>query len=156
MKDIINYTITVLQELIKINKDEYQLFEAASHKSEDPELKSLFIAYAGKKEEYISKLGNEVIRLGGRTGTNKNDPESSNEFYESSLYDKNWNRLITDCLKKDELVINKYFYAIRKNIMWEVIPLIAKQYFSSKSLHDQIKNICMERSGWLGQQMKIY
>lgn len=145
MKDIINYTIAVLQDLIEINKDEYQLFESASHKSLDAELKSLLNAYAGEKEDYISKLENEVIRLGGCVGTNKNDPGSSNEFYESSLYDENWNRLIADCLKKDDLVINKYFYAIRKNIMWEVIPLIAKQYFGSKSFHDQIQNICMER-----------
>jgi hypothetical protein len=44
-------------------------------------------------------------------------------------------------------VIDKYFYATRKNILWEVIPLVAKQYFGSKSLHDQIQDICTDRSG---------
>lgn len=156
MKDIINYTITVLQDLIKTNKDEYRLFEAASRKSGDAELKSLFEAYAGKKEEYISKLEKEVIRLGGCPETNKNDPENSDEFYDSPLYEENWNRLIADCLKKDDLAIKKYFYAIRKNIMWEVLPLVAKQYFDLKSFHDQIQNICIERSGGLIHQMGIH
>jgi uncharacterized protein (TIGR02284 family) len=156
MKDIKKYTIEVLQELIETNKDEYLLFESASRKSEDAELKSLFSAYSGKKGEYISNLEKEVIRLGGFCETNKYDSENSIEFYNSSFFEKNWDNLIADCLKKDDLTINKYFYAIRKNIMWEVVPLVAKQYFGSKSFHDQIKNICMERSGWLSGQMEVH
>ena len=39
--------------------------------------------------------------------------------------------------------------------MWEVVPLVAKQYLGLKSFHDQIKNICMERSSWLSQQIEI-
>jgi uncharacterized protein (TIGR02284 family) len=156
MKDVKKYTIEVLQELINTNKDEYLLFESASRKSGDAELKSLFSAYAGKKKEYISRLEKEVIRLGGCSEANKNDSENPGEFYESSLFEKNWEILIADCLKKDDLVINKYFYAIRKNIMWEVVPLIANQYFGSKSFHDQIKNICMERLGGMVHKLETY
>lgn len=155
MKDIKKYTIEVLQELIDTNKDEYLLFKSASRKSVDAELKSLFAAYAGKKKEYISNLEKEVIRLGGSPVIHINDPEYSIEYYETSLSDKNWDNLIADCLKKDDLTINKYFYAIRKDIMWEVIPLVAKQYFGLKNLHDQIKNVCMEKSQWLSQQIEI-
>ncbi len=155
MKDVEKFTIEVLQELIKSNKDEYLLFESASGKSEDTELKYLFAAYARKKKEYISNLEKEVIRLGGSSETNKNDSVNLIQFYKSSLFDISWDNLIADCLKKDDLTINKYFYAIRKNIMWEVVPLVAKQYLGLKSFHDQIKNICMERSSWLSQQIEI-
>jgi uncharacterized protein (TIGR02284 family) len=156
MKDVKKYTIEVLQELIETNKDEYLLFESASRKSEDAKLKSLFSAYAGKKEEYISNLEKEVIRLGGSCEKNKDNPDNAIEFYESTLFEKNWDNLVADCLKKDDLTIDRYFYAIRKNIMWEVVPLVAKQYFGSKSFHDEIKNICMERTGWLSGQMEIH
>ena len=115
----------------------------------------MFAAYARKKKEYISNLEKEVIRLGGSSETNKNDSVNLIQFYKSSLFDISWDNLIADCLKKDDLTINKYFYAIRKNIMWEVVPLVAKQYLGLKSFHDQIKNICMERSSWLSQQIEI-
>jgi uncharacterized protein (TIGR02284 family) len=155
MNDVQKYTIEVLQELIKTNKDEYQLFESASRKSKDSELKDLFTAYAVQKQESISKLENEVVRLGGSSETDK-ITENSTEFYESSIFDKNWEKLIADCLMKDDLAINKYFYAIRKNIMWEVVPLIAKQYFGAKTIHDQIRNIYMERPGGLSHNMDIH
>lgn len=156
MNDIQKYTIEVLQELIKTNKDEYLLFEAASRKSGDAVLKTLFVEYAAQKEESISKLEKEVLRLGGHSEADQKDSGNSSEYYGSSLFDKNWEKLIADCLMKDELSINKYFYAIRKDIMWEVIPLIAKLYFGAKSLHDQIRNIYMERPVGLVHNMEIH
>ncbi len=146
MKVVKDYTIAVLHDLIKTSKDEYFLLELASRKSSDAKLKSLFAVYAVEKKEHIIKLEAEIRRLGGNSETNKDDLEISIEFYESSFFEESQNGIIAECLKKDNLTILRYFDAIRKNIMWEVIPLVAKQYFECKSLHDQIKNICLERS----------
>ncbi|MDR3628103.1 MAG: PA2169 family four-helix-bundle protein [Ignavibacteriaceae bacterium] len=155
MKDDKKYTIAVLQDLIKTNKDEYLLFEVASRRSDDNELKSLLVDYTCEKEKYIVKLESEVLRLGGCSAASKNDSENSIEFYKASSFEENPNGLIEECLKKDDLALKRYFYAIRKNIMWEVIPIVAKQYFGSKSFYDQIKNICMERPGRLLYKMGI-
>jgi len=155
MKEIKDFTINVLRDLIKISKDEYFLFELASRKYNDAKLKSLFAAYAVEKKEHIIKLETEIRRLGGYSETNKDDLEISIEFYESSFFEENQNGLILECLKKNDLMISRYFYAIRKNIMWEVVPLVAKQYFECKSLHDQIKNICTDRTNRTVYQMEI-
>jgi uncharacterized protein (TIGR02284 family) len=155
MEDDKKYTIEVLQDLIRTNKDEYLLFEVASRRSDDTELKSLLVDYTSEKGKYIIKLETEVVRLGGCSDTNNNDSENSIEFYKASSFEENPNGLIEECLKKDDLAIKRYFYAIRKNIMWEVVPIVAKQYFGSKNYYDQIKNICMERPGRLIYKMGI-
>jgi uncharacterized protein (TIGR02284 family) len=156
MNDIKKYTIEVLQELIDTNRDEYILFESASQKSEDAELKSLFAVYTGKKDEYISNLEKEIRRLGGYFGANKNELKNSFESYNSFLFEQTRDNMIAEFLKKGDLTINKYFHAIKKNIMWEVVPLIAMQYFGLKTLHDQIKNSFIERSGRLSHRMEIH
>ncbi len=153
MNDVRHYTISVLQDLIKISKDEYFLLELASRKSDDTELKSLLDVYACEKKEHIIKLDEEVRRLGGYSAENKDGLEISIELYKSSFIEENQNDLISECLKKDNLTILRFFDAIRKNIMWEVVPLVARQYFESKNLHDQIKNVCAEKSGRLVQKM---
>lgn len=153
MKNLRDYTVAVLQDLIKTNKDEYLLFEVASHKSEDAELKSLLVSYAGEIKECINKLETEVLRLGGCSDTNKNDSENSTGFYKPYSFEKNRGGLISECLKKDDLNLSRYFYAIRKNIMWEVVPLVAGQYFGLKCLHDQIRNIYLEKSEPLINQL---
>jgi len=149
MKDITKYTITVLQDLIKTCEDDYLLLEIVSLKAVDNELKSLFSAYADETKRHLNKLVIEIKRLGGCAELNKDDSESPIEFFNSSKFKESDNGMIVECLKKDDLILRKYFYALRKNIMWEVVPIVAQQYFESKNLHDQIENICMEKSNRL-------
>ena len=146
MKDVKDYTITVLHELIKTSKDEYSLLNITSRRLKEAELKSLFAAYAVEKKVHIIKLETEIGRLGANSEMFKDDSENLIENFESSVIEENQDRLIEECLEKDDLMILKYFNAMRKNIMWEVVPLIANQYFRSKDLHDQIKNICTDRT----------
>lgn len=149
MKDITKFTINVLQDLITSCENDYLLLEIVSLKSEDKELKSLFSAYADETKMHKNKLVSELERLGGFAELNKNDSEIPIEFFNSSEFKAIDISMIEECLKKDDLMLKKYFNALRKNIMWEVVPVIAQQYFGSKNLHDQIKNICMEKSNWL-------
>jgi hypothetical protein len=89
MKEIIKSIIAVLKDLIKSNKDEYLLFESSSLKSEDAELQPLLNVYTNELEK-------EVIRSDGFPETNKNNSENSNEFYESFIFENNWDNLIAD------------------------------------------------------------
>ena len=146
MKDVKDYTIAVLHELLSTSKAEYSLLNITSRKLKEAELKSLFAAYAVEKKVHIIKLGREIGRLGVSSEIVKDDSENLIEYFESSQIEKNQDLLIEECLRKDDLMILEYFNAMRKNIMWEVVPLIAHQYFRSKNFHDQIKNLFTERT----------
>ena len=98
-----------------------------------------------RKERAYNKIGDRIGRLGVNSEMFKDDSENLIEYNKSSMLEENQDRMIEECLMKDDLMILKYFYSIRKKIMWEVVPLIAEQYFRSKNLHDQIKNICKDR-----------
>ena len=146
MKDIKNYTITVLHELISTSKAEYSLLNITSRKLKDVELKSLFSAYAVEKKEHIIKLGTELGRLGVDSKLFKDDSKILIENFELSEIEEKPDCLIEKCLEKDDLMILEYFNAMRKNIMLEVLPLVARQYLRSKYLHDQIKFISPGRT----------
>ncbi len=146
MKDVKDYTIAVLRELSKTSRDEYSLLKKTSRKLEDIELKSLFAAYAVEKNVHIIKLEKELGKQGVSFEMFKDDSDNPIDYFEPSIIDENQDLLIEECLEIDELIILKYFNAMRQNIMWEVVPLIANQYFRSKNLHDQIKNIFTDRT----------
>ncbi len=155
MENVKDYTIAVLHELIKKSKDEYLLLKITSGKLEDIELMSLFTAFAVEKQEHIIKLEKELGKLGESFEMFKDDSENPIEYFESSVLGENQDLLIEECLRKDDLMILEYFNAMRKNIMWEVVPLIANQYFRSKNLHDQIKNIYTDRTERSIYQMEV-
>ena len=130
------YTISVLNDLIDVCRDEYSLFNTAAKNIEDENLKPVFQKYICEKYEQIIKLESEVKRLGGTlrdTILNVQSPQQD-AF-------NNTPTILRECIKKDYAVINRYSSAIKEDILWEVIPLVAKQYFGSKSMHDQIFSI---------------
>ncbi len=136
MDDMRENTIAVLKDLLAICKDEHSLFKAASEKTESEKLKPIFRKYAQEKEEHIIKLKSEIIRLGGNPDSRADAlPESLNSIHEISFATS---ELINECIRTDDLSIKRYSRAIKEDILWEVVPLVAKQYFGSKNLHDQM------------------
>ena len=130
-------TIAILKDLLRICKDEQSLFQTASDKSKDSRLKKELLKYAREKEEYVLKLKSEIKRLGdspdlteiqndGLAGATVKDAEYSA------------NDLLQQCITKDSISIQRYSAAIKEDILWEVVPLVAKQYFGSINLHDQM------------------
>jgi len=134
------YTIKILKDLIEACRDEYLLFNAAYQNIHNESLKETFNKYAQKKHEDMIKLECEVKRLGG----DLNELKSNNAILSQMLFIKDENdtkKLLRECVRKDTIAINLYSSAIKEDILWEVIPLVAKQYFGSKNIHDQIYNI---------------
>lgn len=123
-------TISTLKDLLRICKDEQTLFQTASEKSEDPKLKSLLLKYALEKEEYAAKLRNEIQRLGESPELMiiPNSPVNQINSEESGYMPSD---ILQKCLKEDDIFIQRYSAAIKDDILWEVVPIIAKQYFGT-------------------------
>jgi uncharacterized protein (TIGR02284 family) len=129
-------TITILEDLINICKEENILFKTASIKITNPYLKKTLDNCAEEKDKNIHKLEREVERLGGNF--NGKDLEISPQVlgnFDSYDCDK---EILTRCEMMDDIVLNKYSNALNGDILWEVIPLVAKQYFASVNLHCRI------------------
>ena len=138
MEHMREYTISVLKDLIDVCRDEYTLFKTASENILDESLRLAFKKYSHEKEEHIIKLEAEVRRLGG--DLNKTEiQKTSNQYIAKTAADTQ--QLLSECVRRDTIAVNLYSTAIREDILWEVIPLVAKQYFGSKNIHDQIYNI---------------
>ncbi len=129
------YTISVLNDLIDVCQDEYTLFNKAAKKIEDDNLKQTFQKYASEKKLQIIKLESEVKRLGGCLRNKKKDPQFQHDLLNSTP------SILQECIKEDDAVLNKFSSAINEDILWEVVPLVAKQYFTSKSIHERIFDI---------------
>ena len=133
-------TIAVLKNLLKICKDEHSLFQAAADNCSDLKLKSSLIQYAKNKDNYASKLKCEIKRL----GENPDLPDNTTDkisFMSFNGMNYTQNEVLLQCINTDSITIQKYSSAIKEDILWEVIPLVAKQYFDSINLHDQMINL---------------
>lgn len=137
MEEIKKNTIAVLKDLLRICKDEQSLFQTAADKSTDLKLKHLLAKYSDEKKEYALKLKSEIKRLGENPEFQETKPDSfSNVPQEEINYSQK--ELLQQCLNFDDNSIKRYSNAVNEDILWEVIPLVAKQYFGALNLHDQL------------------
>ncbi len=132
------YTISVLKDLLSLCKEEKSLFNSAIEKIEDRKIKDNFINCANEKAEFICKIESEIKRLGGSLETLE-ETKSGEHFKPSNkIINAEQDSIVHYCLEKDNSILSRYSTAMNEDIMWEVVPLIAKQYFDSKNLHDRI------------------
>ena len=138
------YTISVLKDLLNLCREEHTLFNSAKEKIEDNSIKQTFLKCANEKAGIINKIETEIIRLGGSI----EDLEKEIIIEQDLPTDKKLNgeqeKFVHYCLEKDKITLNRYSTAMNEDIMWEVVPLIAKQYFDSKNLHDKILYNCVK------------
>ena len=131
------FTIDVLNELIQTCKEEQLLFNSASKRITDPKLIQTLKNYSKEKEKDINKLESEIKRLGGKLinlKSNSNYVDNSGDI--KAEYDND--RILLECVNQDVMTLNRYSSAIKEEILWEVIPLVAKQYFESQNMHEKL------------------
>ena len=66
MENAREVTLSILEDLINICKEEHILFKTASNKITNPFLKSTLDNCADEKDKNIHKLETEIERLGGK------------------------------------------------------------------------------------------
>jgi uncharacterized protein (TIGR02284 family) len=129
-------TQVILEDLLNISKEEHFLFKTASEKITNPFLKSILDNCADEKQMNIDKLEMELERIGGKF--NRREIEIAQNvlgYFDAFNCDK---EILSQCQKFDDVVLNKYSKAMNGDILWEVVPFIAKQYFASVNLHCRI------------------
>ena len=131
------FTLSILKGLIESSREEYSMYMAACKKVNDSKLKQILKNYITQKEEYIKKLESEIKRLGGNqpnTALESNLNSDSLKYFAEDCDDN----ILNECVEKNKSTLNKYSTAINEDILWEVVPLIAKQYFDSKNMHNNL------------------
>ncbi len=137
MENTREFTIAVLRELIQSCEEEESLFNRASKRITDPKLIQMLKNYSREKAEYIHKLESEIKRLGGKLDDCNSDLISTEKTYDTTTdYDNN--KILLECVNQDVMTLNRYSSAIKEEILWEVIPLVAKQYFESQNMHEKL------------------
>ncbi len=137
MEDTREFTIAVLKDLIQSCIEEQSLFNRASKKISDPKLLLTISNNSKEKANYISKLEREIKRLGGSLSYQDNMEKNFNNSNDT-IADYDDDRILLECVNKDVMTLNMYSNAIKEEILWEVIPLVAKQYFESQSMHESL------------------
>jgi uncharacterized protein (TIGR02284 family) len=136
MENTREITLSVLEDLIDTCTMEHVIFKTVSDKTKNPHLKSTLNNCADEKNKNILKLKAEIERLGGKL--EEKGLQISQKVLEKLGTLKNDKEIISQCEMIDDIVLTEYSKAMNDNILWEVIPLVAKQYFASINLHYKI------------------
>lgn len=126
-------TINVLKELIRNCKFAENLLRTSAKEFHDENLKKIFIYYADQNSSYVNKLNSEITRLGGVA----EDLSEETTYYDHSFGDIQEH--LKACESSVNTAVNNYKeIALREDILWEVVPVIAKQYYGEKEAHEKI------------------
>ena len=140
MENAREVTLSILEDLINICKEENILFKTASDKITNPYLKNTLNNCADEKDRNIHSLETEIKRLGGKF--DGKDIQISQKILEKFGSFNDDIEILAQCEKIDDIVLSKYSKAMNGDILWEVVPFVAKQYFASVNLHEKIIYLC--------------
>lgn len=132
-------TLDILNNLIKTLKESESIYKAAAVHIHDEALKEVFLTYAEQKADYAEKLQHEVTRLGGRVSYGFSEDEEMPEYMAD---DEPPAQILNDCESREAKAIFNYERAMNEDdVLWEVIPIVSKQYMESKQSYYQIQYI---------------
>ena len=135
-------TISVLRELIGVCREVERLYKTAASEAKDENLKQLLLSSAQEKTDYRTKLESEVTRLGGVTGTETLSLSFNPDLIPAT---NNMEEILIECEKREETAVRNYRSAMEKDLLWEVVPVVSRQYFGLKASHDKLKYIMQEQ-----------
>jgi uncharacterized protein (TIGR02284 family) len=140
-------TLSVLNDLIRINIDRITAYEKSAHedKSPDPEIRDIFYRMATESRSYVNDLHAEIIRLGGAPVTQST---ITGKLYLHWLNGKvnfdgeGMDALLADCIRGEEAVQQIYRYALEEEEMPSAIhQLVESQLWSLERAHEQLVHV---------------
>ncbi len=143
METIKNNSISILKDLIYLSSRGRQLFNSACNEINENHLREALKNFTDQLEESTAKLKSEVVRLGGDWKGFYNPQEHVTIDFN---FTEDTSDLIHECEKTGDILVDKYFRAMNGKILWEVIPIISRQYFSLKFVYDQFRNMVRKES----------
>ncbi len=137
-------TLSLLNDLIRINIDRITAYEKAAHqdKSPDPEIRDVFYRMATESRSYVNDLHAEIIRLGGAPVTQST---ISGKLYlhwlngKVSFDGESFETLLADCIRGEETMQQVYRHALEEAEMPSTIhQLVESQLWSLERAHQQL------------------
>ncbi|HEY4286751.1 MAG TPA: PA2169 family four-helix-bundle protein [Puia sp.] len=137
-------TLSVLNDLIRINIDRITAYEKAAHedKGPDPEIRDVFYRMATESRSYVNDLHAEIIRLGGAPVTQST---ITGKLYLHWLNGKvnfegeSIDSLFASCIRGEEAVQQIYRHALEEEeIPGNIRQLMEIQLWSLERAHQQL------------------
>ena len=137
-------TLSVLNDLIRINIDRITAYEKAAHedRSPDREIRDIFYRMATESRSYVNDLHAEIIRLGGAPVTQST---ITGKLYLHWLNGKvnfdgeSMDSLFAACIRGEEAVQQVYRYSLEEEEMPENIhQLVESQLWSLERAYHQL------------------
>ncbi len=129
-------TLNTLNELIKVLSKSNRSIQKTIQFISNPQLKNIFKDLLQERIKQSLKLKSEILRLGGIVEENRENFEFNLET--SSITS---DELIKYLIKENELVSKQYQTALNEDILWEVIPVISKQFFKTQELNYKFNSL---------------
>lgn len=147
-KQIMEKTVSLLNDLIQINNDRVVGYERAVEelKPEDADLKALFNRYIGESRQYVQELKTEVTRLGGDPAQGTTN---SGKIYrvwmdlKAAIAGKDRKTILENCEFGEDAAQKAYDTALNADADLEpsVRDLIVRQKATLKVGHDEVKRL---------------
>lgn len=138
-----NKSISVLNELIKINNDRIEGYETASRATDESELKTLFTGFITTSEQCKKELVQQVLNLGG---TPEEGTRITGRFFrvwmdvKTALTNKDRKSILTSCEYGENVAVETYKKALSDSGDVSAIAnlLIESQHILIKNDHTRI------------------
>ena len=134
----------VLNTLLQINNDRIEGYGRAANETEDADLKLLFNGMAAKSKLFISQLGNEVRKHGGKP--TESTTTSGKAFrmwmdFKAILTGKDRKAILTSCEFGEDAAQDTYADAIRNGNLLppDIMELITDQKAQLSGDHNRVK-----------------
>ena len=139
-----NTAVSVLNNLIQVNKDGENGYNEAAQGVKSSDLKDLFIRYSQQRSQFAGELQDEVRKIGG-------DPETSGSLtaslhrgwidIKSAVTGQDETAILSECERGDDNAVENYQNALKEALPSEVNSVIERQYMQIKEAHDRIKGL---------------
>jgi uncharacterized protein (TIGR02284 family) len=136
-------TISLLNDLIRINNDRIEGYERAVNDTDDPQLKSLFHTMAQESRKFKNELLGEVIRLGGTP--EEGTTVSGKVFriwmdFKSAIAGKERKAIIASCEFGEDAALHTYNQVLDSGkLPAQYFTIVKDQHRSLHQSHDRIK-----------------
>ncbi|MCW3077317.1 MAG: hypothetical protein JWO32_1926 [Bacteroidetes bacterium] len=136
-------TISLLNDLIRINNDRIEGYERAVNDTDDPKLKTLFHSMAQESRKFKNELLTEVIKLGGTP--EEGTTVSGKVFrawmdFKSAIAGKDRKAIISSCEFGEDAALHTYHEVIETGkLPAQFLAMVQEQHKGLHESHGRIK-----------------
>jgi uncharacterized protein (TIGR02284 family) len=138
-----NETVSLLNDVIRINNDRIEGYERAIDDTEDPQLKNLFQSMAQESRKFKNELLTEVIKLEGKP--EEGTTTSGKVFrvwmdFKSAVAGKDRKAILTSCEFGEDAAKETYETVLKsEKLNPQYVAMLTQHLSSIKASHDKIK-----------------